>query len=157
MTHTTRKAARAIILTPEYEVLLMRMAFPWRTDHLWILPGGGIEPGEPPEQAVIREVFEETGAKSIDVVGEAWRRESFVQAVNTHLKQRYFLVHSQRFEAKPTDLTEQEMQWVKEYRWWSLDALRTQQPNVEPDRIAIGIEALIEHGLPPEPIEIDRP
>lgn len=28
---------------------------------VWVLPGGGIEPGEPPEEAILREMEEETG------------------------------------------------------------------------------------------------
>ncbi len=28
---------------------------------VWVLPGGGVEPSEPPEEAVIREILEETG------------------------------------------------------------------------------------------------
>jgi 8-oxo-dGTP pyrophosphatase MutT (NUDIX family) len=32
-----------------------------RTDDFWMQPGGGVEPGETPWQAVVREVREETG------------------------------------------------------------------------------------------------
>jgi len=155
MDYTIRNAARAIILTPQQEVLLMRMAFPWLDDHLWILPGGGIESGESPEEAVIREVFEETGFSCPVVIGEAWRRDSYVEARMTHLKQRYFFVRAEHFEPSPSDLSEQEMEWVREYRWWSVRDLQVEEPNVEPERIAVGIQELINHGLPAIPLEID--
>ena len=39
------------------EVLLVKR----RDMPIWVLPGGGLEQGESPEQAAIREVYEETG------------------------------------------------------------------------------------------------
>lgn len=41
-----------------------RLLLPHLNDHVgvgWTLPGGGLEPGEHPEAAAVREVFEETG------------------------------------------------------------------------------------------------
>jgi len=55
-----RLAAYAVIVDGEGRVLLTREPagrYPGR----WLLPGGGVEHGEHPEQAVIREVREETG------------------------------------------------------------------------------------------------
>lgn len=38
---------------------------------VWVLPGGGVEPAEPPEKAVVREILEETGftVKAVRLVG----------------------------------------------------------------------------------------
>lgn len=55
---TIRPGVAAVIFSPE-GVLLQR-----RDDNrLWGLPGGGVEPGESVTEAVIREVFEETGLR----------------------------------------------------------------------------------------------
>ncbi len=68
---TTRVAAYAILKQDE-KILLCRIsaAVPHSVGK-WTLPGGGIEFGESPEQAMVREVYEETGlhAAPVDVAG----------------------------------------------------------------------------------------
>jgi len=55
-----RVAAYAVIVRAG-EVLLSRLAPSVSEGELWTLPGGGIEFGEHPDDAVVREVHEETG------------------------------------------------------------------------------------------------
>lgn len=55
-----RVAAYAVILSGE-RILLSRLSPNISADELWTLPGGGLDHGEDPRDAVVREVHEETG------------------------------------------------------------------------------------------------
>ena len=55
-----RIAAYALLLRDD-EVLLTRMSERTRIPGRWTLPGGGIDHGEDPREALVREVYEETG------------------------------------------------------------------------------------------------
>ena len=55
-----RVAAYAVILR-DNRILLSRLSPAVTRDELWTLPGGGLDHGEDPRNAVVREVYEETG------------------------------------------------------------------------------------------------
>lgn len=68
--HLRERVGHAVIMMPTVaavirngrgEVLLHQRG----DDACWGLPGGAIEPGEEPAQAVIREVYEETGLRVV--------------------------------------------------------------------------------------------
>ena len=54
----TKRSVIGIVFDPHSEKVL---AIKRRDVPIWVLPGGGVEPGETPEQAVKREILEETG------------------------------------------------------------------------------------------------
>ena len=55
-----RVAAYAVVIRDD-RILLSRLAKRLTSKELWTLPGGGLEHGEDPRDAVVREVHEETG------------------------------------------------------------------------------------------------
>jgi ADP-ribose pyrophosphatase YjhB (NUDIX family) len=56
------------------EILLVRLSY---DQGQWTMPGGNIDPGESPAEAVVREVREETGLQVTveDVYAVYWRRD----------------------------------------------------------------------------------
>ena len=54
-----REGADALVRDARGRVLLVRRA----DDGRWAMPGGWVDPGETPEQAVVREAAEETGLR----------------------------------------------------------------------------------------------
>jgi 8-oxo-dGTP diphosphatase len=80
-------AVGAVVLDRAGRVLLVRRGRPPGKGD-WTLPGGRVEPGEAPEEAVAREVLEETGVAArvvceLGVVRIA--REGFSYAIHEHL------------------------------------------------------------------------
>ena len=68
-----KNAAIALVFRSENEVLLIK-----RKDlPVWVLPGGGIEENETPEEACQRELFEETG-----IHGIVSRKLGYAPAIN---------------------------------------------------------------------------
>ena len=51
-----RQAVRALLITPDDHVLLVRFEFLTKT--VWALPGGGLDPGETHIEALHRELIE---------------------------------------------------------------------------------------------------
>ena len=60
------RAAAAVVRTEGTEILLVKHRWHDGTTS-WILPGGALLPGEKPEEAVLRELDEETGLKGTAV------------------------------------------------------------------------------------------
>ena len=57
------RGCRVLAIDPAGRVLLIRHSY---GDRSWMLPGGGIDHGEHPDDAVRRETFEETGLRLDD-------------------------------------------------------------------------------------------
>ncbi len=61
----SRRVAAYAVCVEGGRVLLARYVSPWGDGSWWTLPGGGVEQGEDPYDAVIREVAEETGCDGV--------------------------------------------------------------------------------------------
>jgi len=103
----------AVIFDNDNRVMLVKSTY--QRFHPWGLPGGSLNYGEPPDEAVIREVWEETSMK-VEV--------EELYFVKTWIPDRvglYYLCNITDGEFQPSDE-------VSEYGYFSLDDL----PDVRP-------------------------
>ncbi|MDF3606969.1 NUDIX domain-containing protein [Paracoccus sp. DMF-8] len=125
-----RRAVRAILLTPEARVLLMRIAVQGRC--FWIAPGGGIQARETAAQALHRELSEELGLEPRPLGPLLRRREHQTTLYGQRWCQyeEFFLIPITRFQPRMRDRIEAKS--LREFRWWHLDELADTAEQVTP-------------------------
>jgi 8-oxo-dGTP pyrophosphatase MutT (NUDIX family) len=152
-----RPSARALITDPDDRLLLMRVrdavaldASDPVTDY-WITVGGGVEPGETFETAVVREIFEETGHAIHDPGPCIWRRRKCVTdaaGVTRASDERYFWCPVPTAELTRANLTHSERSYVQEYRWWTIDDPGLRSIRIFPAAFGDAARSVLRHGRP---------
>jgi len=139
-----RETARILLTNAAGEFFLLLTHFDPEVDlpPRWITPGGGIDAGETPIEAAVRELWEETGiAVSQEALGEKLGeiagRWDWGDGQNHHTYvDHFYKLQVSDFELDDSGWTEDERRDVLEYRWWSLTELIETSEHVGPHGLA---------------------
>ena len=148
-----QESARGVLLTPSGLVLLLRVAT--QTGHLWITPGGRIQPGEDGPAAAIREIREETGHQDLSVGAEIWVRHASYFADGQWLpeRERFFLVPTDEFEPTARGMEPEERARHGGFRWWAIDEIEQSPEAFAPRKLAELLRNLQQRGPASSPVE----
>jgi 8-oxo-dGTP pyrophosphatase MutT (NUDIX family) len=149
--------SRAILLTPEREVLLMRICESTTGWTAWITPGGGAKPGEGPDHALRRELFEETGRTDFGPATPVWLRDHSATWEGRAFRQveTFHLVPTERFEPTFEHQPEAvENRAFRGFRWWTIDGIEASDETFVPLDLGALLRDLAENGPPADPITV---
>ncbi|WP_433340148.1 NUDIX hydrolase [Streptomyces sp. CA-253872] len=145
----TRRTSRVLLTDPEGRLLLLCARDP-RTPGAawWFTVGGGIEAGESPVAAALREVEEETGlVLSPDRLGPVvWTRHALytVDGVRTDQDEEFRVVVLDAAETAAVRVDTREA--THGHRWWSARALAATAETVRPRGMAARLPVLLAAG-----------
>ncbi|MCM3886230.1 NUDIX hydrolase [Frankia sp. R82] len=159
MVAKSRRAARVVLVDPADAVLLIRSHDPTleAAPSWWHVPGGGLDPGETPEQAAVREVFEEVGYRLAEPGPPvATRRTSF-----TYLGQDYRQAETfyavrvpRRLELDGSRWTVTEQRSILGWSWWTVPDLRGTTDTVYPTGLVRLLDVWLQGGPPRTPLRL---
>jgi 8-oxo-dGTP pyrophosphatase MutT (NUDIX family) len=136
----TRSTVRVILVNEADETLLFEDSDPGLPDfRWWVVPGGGVDPGESELEAAVREIAEETGfdLSAADVRGPVARRHVVHGYSDQVIEQQesFFLARVSMFEVNIAGHTEEEKLTLQQHRWWDRSALESTQEWIWPARL----------------------
>jgi TDG/mug DNA glycosylase family protein len=157
-----RPAVRALLLDDAGRVFLHRFATA-EAPGVWIAPGGAVEPRESGEDALRRELREELRLEEFELGPWVWHRTHVWHwsALETIFdsQERFAVVRGVDLAAvRPTadDLLLLGPDWTEDHRWWAAEDIAASEDAFAPRRIAHFLGELLEHGPPPEPLDVGR-
>lgn len=153
-----RTSCRAILLTPDHEILLIKVENQNGGWHGWITPGGGMEPGETPEQALRRELSEELSLDHFIFGPNVWlRSHKFPWAGKLYDQdEQYYLIQTEKFDPIPSVTpTGFDVDAFKGFRWWKLEELKQSSEEFAPRSMASLLDDLIFKNVPTVPKRVD--
>ena len=123
-----RSAVRVVLVNEADQTLLFQDSDPGLPEfRWWVVPGGGMDPGESEEETAVREVAEETGfvLAPEDLIGPVARRHVVHGYSDQVLEQHeaFFVARVSAFEVDVAGHTDEEKLTLQQSRWWDRAAL----------------------------------
>jgi 8-oxo-dGTP pyrophosphatase MutT (NUDIX family) len=141
-------------------VLLLRGGDPQRPGPaVWHTPGGGIDPGEQPQDAARRELVEEIGlevSRASELGAVVWTRrfEFLFDGVRYDQDEVFYLLRVDHHKVDDSRHTPLERRYLSGHRWFSVADLETFDELVAPPDLGTQLAVLLREGAPDVPVEV---
>jgi 8-oxo-dGTP diphosphatase len=153
-----RKSARAILINNENKILMFKFKFEniQGENVLWVTPGGGVEEGENFEQALKRELHEETGLVLNSIGPWIWTKEVIFKGKERDFVsyERYYLIKMDNTNISFENMTLNEVRTLKGFKWWDINELLSSTEEFFTPQIGKLLIEIIEGNIPNSPIVI---
>ncbi|MFD5110811.1 NUDIX hydrolase [Streptomyces sp. NPDC058391] len=151
-----RQAARVAVLDPAGSIFMLRYDNEEVGVH-WAMPGGGMDPGETPQQAAERELREETGWTDIELgrtVLCLWEHDFTRAGVPVRQREHIFLAHGPYRDPVGDLAASHAADKILHWRWWSPDELSGDTEPLWPPQLPELLAGVRRNGPPTTPIDL---